>query len=86
MFLLMYASDEAGDKALKILLDGAILYTDLNGFKIYVKPGNEFETHVQWFLMDPREIKHYVSNATNTYNSLRFLIFDFYFRILFFFW
>ena len=59
----MYASDEAGDKALKILLDGAILYTDLNGFKIYVKPGNEFEAQVQWFLLDPREIIHYVSNA-----------------------
>ena len=56
-------SDEAGDKALRILLSGAIFYQDLEGFKIYVKPGNEFEAQVEWFLIDPREIIHYVSNG-----------------------
>ena len=56
------SSDEAGDEALKLLLSGATFYIDVEGFRVYVKPGSEFEALTEWFLMDLRNVIHYVRN------------------------
>ena len=66
----LVSTDEAGDKALKLLLSGATFYKDADGLRVYVKPGNEFEAAMEWYLMDLRNIIHYVRNNNDNNNNI----------------
>ena len=55
------SSTGADEKAMKILLSGATLWKESDGFKIYTKPGNELDAQVDWFLIEPKGVIYHVS-------------------------
>ena len=46
---------------MKILLTGATLWKESDGYKVYTKPGDEFDAQADWFLLEPKDVIYYVS-------------------------
>ena len=67
---------------MKILLTGATLWKESDGFKVYTKPGNEFDAQADWFLLEPKDVIYYVSLIFRRYCYFFFIFFIYLFYFI----